>query len=60
MDGKTRPIVFLGSSEKDLSKLPATVKDTFAHGIKLASRGGIHPNAKPLKGYHGRGGAGTH
>ncbi len=50
-----KPVIYLGSSQKDLKKLPKAVKDEFLHGFQEACRGRSHPNAKPLKGYKGRG-----
>jgi len=55
MDAEPRPIVYLGSSQKDLSKLPAKVRETFVYGLRMASNGGTHPDAKVLKGFGGRG-----
>ena len=49
-----KPVIYLGSSQKDLKKLPKAVKDEFLHGFQEACRGRSHPNAKPLKGYKGR------
>lgn len=54
MTGKPKAIIYLGSSQKELSKLPVRVREVFVHGIKMASEGETHPDAKPLKGYGGR------
>ena len=46
---------FVGSSRKDLQRLPREVRYAFAYAILLAQRGGKHPNAKALKGFGGAG-----
>ncbi len=48
-----KKVLYLGSADKDLKKLPQDVKDVFAYGIYLASVGDKHPDAKPLKGFKG-------
>ncbi|NGX41732.1 MAG: hypothetical protein K940chlam7_00004 [Chlamydiae bacterium] len=53
MDKSTRQIVFLGSTRKDLTKLPADVRDMFSHGLKMASFGENPIDSKPLKGFGG-------
>lgn len=50
----TKQIIYLGSTLKDLSKLPADVRDVFSHGIKMAASGENPPDSKPLKGFGGR------
>lgn len=49
-----KPIKWIGSSKKDLDKMPADVQDVFGHAIDLAQAGGKHPEAKPFQG-HGSG-----
>ncbi|WP_315838300.1 type II toxin-antitoxin system RelE/ParE family toxin [Bradyrhizobium prioriisuperbiae] len=46
---------FVGSSRKDLQRLPREVRYALAYAILLAQRGGKHPNAKVLKGFGGDG-----
>lgn len=53
MQYDTRQIIFLGSTKKDLAKLPDDVKDVFAHGLRMASLGENPPDSKPLKGFGG-------
>jgi phage-related protein len=53
MNASNRPILFLGSSQKDLKKLPSDVRDVFAFGLDLASRGETPADAKILKGFGG-------
>jgi len=49
-----RPIVYLGSSRKDLQKLPSGVKDAFSQGLYAASLGESPVDSKVLKGFGGR------
>lgn len=49
-----KEIIYLGSTLKDLKKMPNKVKGIFAHAIQIASVGGVHPDTKSLKGYGGR------
>lgn len=49
-----KPIKWIGSSKKDLDKMPADVQDVFGHAIDLAQAGGKHPDTKPFHG-HGAG-----
>ena len=44
---------WIGSSKKDLSKLPEEVIEAFVLGLRLAQAGKKHPKAKPLKGFGG-------
>lgn len=55
MISEQKDVVYLGSSQKDLSKLHLDVREVFQHGIQMASEGDTHPDAKVLKGFHGRG-----
>ena len=54
MSSDMRPIVYLGSSMKDLKKLPADVRDVFKQGLYDASLGDRPVGSKVLKGFHGR------
>ncbi len=53
MSSDTRPIVYLGSSRKDLQKLPSDVKDSFAQGLYASSLGKSPIGSKILKGFGG-------
>ncbi|MEM7175609.1 MAG: type II toxin-antitoxin system RelE/ParE family toxin [Chlamydiota bacterium] len=53
MNGDKRPIFYLGSSKKDLQKLPSEVRDVFVQGLYLASLGGTPLGSKALKGFGG-------
>ena len=50
-----KPVVWLGSSRKDLRALPELVQDHFGYAIYVAQRGGKHQDAKILKGCGGAG-----
>lgn len=50
-----KPVVWVGSSLKDLSRFPRDVKETFGFGLHQAQIGDKHPDAKPLKGFGGAG-----
>ena len=54
MTPHTRPTIFLGSSQKDLKKLPIDVKDVFTQGLYAASLGEEPVGSKVLKGFGGR------
>ena len=48
-----RLLYWIGSSLKDLTKMPQEVQDTFNFGLIQATKGLKHVNAKPLKGFGG-------
>ena len=50
-----KPLKWMGSSKKDLDKMPEDVKDVFGFAIDLAQSGQKHPAAKPLKGFKSAG-----
>jgi phage-related protein len=50
-----KPLVWVGSSRKDLRGLPEAVQDHVGYALYLAQRGGRHRDAKTLKGYGGAG-----
>jgi phage-related protein len=45
-----KPLFWIGSSLKDLKKLPAEVQDDLGAALSVAQFGGTHPAAKPWKG----------
>ncbi len=49
-----REIFFIGSSKKDLNKLPLSVRDTFSYGLDKAATGGRLASSKVLKGFGGQ------
>ncbi|MDX8431275.1 MAG: type II toxin-antitoxin system RelE/ParE family toxin [Candidatus Algichlamydia australiensis] len=50
---KKRTIAFVGSTKKDLEKLPIDVKEIFVYAIDMAAKGKMHSNGKVLKGFKG-------
>jgi len=50
-----KPLVWIGSTLKDLRAFPEEVKDVVGFALREAQAGGKHPDAKPLKGYKGAG-----
>lgn len=54
-DNRERPLLWVGSSKKDLLDLPASVRRFFGHALDFAQRGEQHAAAKVLKGFGGAG-----
>jgi phage-related protein len=52
---KIKLLMWVGSSKKDLMKMPNDVQDMFGFALHLAQSGQKHPDAKPLKGFGGAG-----
>lgn len=52
---RPKPVFWIASSRKDLKKFPKGVRQTFGQALFDAQTGVKHPNAKPLKGFHGSG-----
>jgi phage-related protein len=50
-----KPLVWIGSTLKDLRAFPEEVKDVMGFALREAQAGGKHPDAKPLKGHKGAG-----
>ena len=50
-----KPLVWMGSSKKDLLACPDDVQDVFGYALHLAQIGEKHDRAKPLKGFGGAG-----
>lgn len=46
-----KPLVWMGSSRKDLCAMPKAVQQTFGFALHLAQIGGRHPDAKVLRGF---------
>lgn len=49
-----KKVVYVGSTFKDLQKLPKKVQTVFASAIQMAAERETHQDTKPLKGYGGR------
>lgn len=50
-----KDLVWIGSSLKELRDFPDDVQRTMGYALFLAQAGGKHPDAKPLRGFHGAG-----
>ena len=48
-----KPLIWIGSSKKDLTAFPEDVKGLFGFALHLAQNGEKHIDAKPLKGFGG-------
>ena len=46
-------LYYVGSSEKDLKKLPEDTIDAFVYGLSIAQKGGKSPKGKVLQGFGG-------
>lgn len=53
MSDRLKPLLWVGSSKKDLLVMPADVVDTFGFALYQAQAGKKHAQAKPLKGFGG-------
>jgi phage-related protein len=53
--GQMKPVLWVGSSRKDLRACPEAVQDTIGFALYLAQIGDKHPHAKPLRGFSGAG-----
>jgi phage-related protein len=52
---RPKPVFWIASSRKDLKKFPKGVRQTVGQALLDAQKGEKHPDAKPLKGFHGAG-----
>ncbi len=50
-----KPLIWVGSSRKDLARFPEQVRHVMGYALDLAQLGGKHPQAKPLLGFGGAG-----
>ena len=50
-----RPLYWVGSSRKDMRRLPEDVQDTFGKALQVAQEGGKDDAAKVLRGFGGAG-----
>src|SRR5579883_1139422 len=46
-----KPVIWIGSSRRDLRAFPDPVKDRMGFALYVAQQGGKHVDAKPLKGF---------
>jgi phage-related protein len=50
-----KPVIWVGSSRKDLRAFPESVQDHVGYALYVAQRGGKHRDAKALSGFGGAG-----
>ena len=50
-----KPLVWIGSSKRDLVALPVPIRKFFGHALDFAQRGDKHEAAEVLKGFGGAG-----
>jgi phage-related protein len=50
-----KPLIWIGSSKRDLMELPVRVRKFFGHALHFAQIGDRHDAAKVLKGFRGAG-----
>ena len=53
MAGAERPLIWMGSSRRDLRGFPRQIRRDIGQALYAAQRGEIDPAAKPLKGFGG-------
>ncbi|HEV2714201.1 MAG TPA: type II toxin-antitoxin system RelE/ParE family toxin [Terriglobales bacterium] len=54
-DPPLKPVIWMGTSLKDLREFPAPVQDHMGYALYVAQRGGKHQDAKVLSGFGGAG-----
>src|SRR5262245_59456175 len=52
---RPKPVFWVASSRRDLKRFPKGVRQTVGQALFDAQTGGKHPEAKPLRGFHGAG-----
>lgn len=52
-EGQSKPVGWIASSRKELKGFPEGVRYTVGQALRYAQNGKKHPDAKPLKGFHG-------
>jgi phage-related protein len=50
-----KPVIWVGSSRRDLRAFPEVVKDHMGYALYVAQRGGTHRDTKALSGFGGAG-----
>jgi phage-related protein len=50
-----KPVIWVGTSLRDLREFPAIVQDVMGYALFVAQRGGKHQDAKVLSGFGGAG-----
>jgi phage-related protein len=54
-DPPLKPVIWVGTSLRDLREFPAPVQDHMGYALYVAQRGGKHQDAKVLSGFGGAG-----
>ncbi len=54
-ESSLKPVVWIGSSLKNLRDFPPSVQDHIGYALYVAQDGGKHPDAKTLSGFGGAG-----
>ena len=54
-DSSLKPVIWVGSTQRDFRALPEPVKSHMGYALYVAQQGGKHRDAKPLKGFGGAG-----
>ena len=54
-DPSLRPVIWVGTSRKDLRAFPEPVQDHVGYALYVAQRGGRHRDTKPLSWFGGAG-----
>jgi phage-related protein len=49
-----KPVIWVGSSRKDLRKFPEPVQDHMGYALYIAQRGARHRDTKTLTGFSGQ------
>jgi len=50
-----KPLIWVGSSRRDFGAMPKEVRARMGYALYVAQQGGMHRDAKPLKGFAGSG-----
>src|SRR6266702_3059676 len=53
MNGSERPVMWIGSSRRDLRSFPRAVRRDLRQALYTAQQGQTDPSAKPLRGFGG-------
>jgi phage-related protein len=54
-ESSLKPVIWIGSSRKDLREFPEPVQDHMGYALYVAQRGGKHRDTKALSGFGGAG-----
>ena len=55
VDPSLKPVIWVGSSRRDLRAFPEPVQDHMGYALYIAQRGGKHRDTKTLSGFGGAG-----